>query len=157
MDLNSLFSSSPLLQSLTAADRDFFEAIARPVHLGAGQVLFEEGAGADSFFVISEGRIALEVRGAGREATVIQTLGRGELVGLSWFFTPSRWMWRARALVDSALVAFDAVSVRDRCSSEPALELHLLRILARETAARLHQTRLQLLDLYRGRDDDGRA
>jgi CRP/FNR family transcriptional regulator, cyclic AMP receptor protein len=149
VDLSTLTPVSPLLASLSAADTGFFESIARRMDLEADEVLFDEGEPADRFYIIEEGRIGLEMTSPGRRPVVIQTLGKGDLVGLSWFFPPSRWNWRARAVINTSLVAFDAEAVRHRCQTKPDLCSHVLEVIAKETAERLHRTRIQLLDLYR--------
>ena len=149
MNLHPLIESSDLLRSLSGPDLEFFASIAREVQVAGGEVLFEEGATADEFFVISEGKIGLEMTSPGTTPMVIQTLGRGDLLGVSWFFPPHRWNWRARALTATTLVRFDAAKVRQQCEVDRELALQMLGIMAREAVGRLHRTRLQLLDLYR--------
>jgi CRP-like cAMP-binding protein len=140
---------SELLAALTNTELDLFESVSREARMPADQILFEEGGPADSFFIISEGRVGLELTSPGKTPLTIQTLGPGDMVGVSWFFAPYRWNWRARALVDTTLVVFDAVEIRRRCAENRDLDLEVLSVLAREVVARLQRTRIQLLDLYR--------
>ena len=149
MNLQTLRESSPLLAKLSNTELEFFESVSSVVGLKGGEVLFEEGGAADTFYIISEGRIGLEMTSPGKTPMVIQTLGPGDLVGLSWFFAPHRWNWRARALSDTTVVAFDASEVRKRCRENRDLALEVLGVVAAELAARLHRTRIQLLDLYK--------
>ncbi|HSJ84034.1 MAG TPA: cyclic nucleotide-binding domain-containing protein [Acidimicrobiia bacterium] len=149
MNLEALRSSSPLLTKLSNTELGFFESISHEVHLGSGEVLFEEGSQADTFFIISQGKVGLEITTPGKAPMIIQTLGPGDLVGLSWFFPPYRWNWHARAMADTSLVAFDAGAVRQKCEENRDLALEVLGVVASELAARLHRTRIQLLDLYR--------
>ena len=148
MNLQSLRESSPLLTKLSNTELEFFESVSRQARLKGGEILFEEGAPADDFYVISEGRVGLEITSPGKAPMIIQTLGTGDLVGLSWFFPPYRWIWRARAMTDTSLVAFDAVKVRRKCQENRDLALEVTGVVASELAARLHRTRVQLLDLY---------
>jgi CRP-like cAMP-binding protein len=149
MNLRSLRESSELLKALTNTEVDLFESVSSEVQLATGEVLFEEGGEADAFYIIVKGRIGLELTSPGRSPMVIQTLGPGDLVGVSWFFPPYRWNWRARALDDTSLVAFDAGEVRRQCGLNRDLALEVLGVVAEETARRLHRSRIQLLDLYR--------
>jgi len=149
MKLKSLRETSELLQRITNTELAFFESISEEVHLAGGEILFEEGGAADTFYIISQGKIGLELTSPGRVPMVIQTLGPGDLVGISWFFPPHRWNWRARALADTTLAAFDAVEVRRQCAVNRDLLLEILGVVAEESVDRLHRTRLQLLDLYR--------
>ncbi len=149
MNLRSLRERSELLRTLTNTELDLFESVASEVYLSTGDVLFEEGGEADRFYIIVNGRISLELTSPGRSPMTIQTLGPGDLVGVSWFFPPYRWNWRARAVDDTGLVAFDAVEVRRQCGLNRDLALEVLAVVAEETVRRLHRSRIQLLDLYR--------
>ncbi|HEX6146774.1 MAG TPA: cyclic nucleotide-binding domain-containing protein [Acidimicrobiia bacterium] len=149
MNLQTLRESSPLLAKLSNTELEFFESVSSVVGLSKGEILFEEGGAADTFYIISEGRVGLEMTSPGKMPMVIQTLGPGDLVGLSWFFAPHRWNWRARALSDTTVVAFDAAEVRKRCRENRDLALEVLGVVSAELAARLHRTRIQLLDLYK--------
>ena len=149
MNLQTLREISPLLAKLSNTELEFFESVSSVVGLDSGEVLFEEGGAADTFYIVSEGRVGLEMTSPGKTPMVIQTLGPGDLVGLSWFFAPHRWNWRARALGDTTVVAFDAAEVRRRCRENRDLALEVLGVLSAELAARLHRTRIQLLDLYK--------
>lgn len=149
MNLRSMRESSELLTSLTNTELELFESLSREVHLVNGEILFEEGGAAESFFIVVNGKVGLEMTSPGRVPMVIQTLGPGDLVGVSWFFPPYRWNWRARALEDTTLIAFDAAEVRKRCEVDRDLALEVQGVVAEEVVRRLHRTRIQLLDLYR--------
>jgi CRP-like cAMP-binding protein len=79
---------------------------------------------------VVDGRIGLELTSPGKEPIVIQTLGAGDLVGVSWLFPPHRWNWRARAIVDSELVAFDATIIRAELERNRDLALEVLSVVA---------------------------
>lgn len=148
MKLESLRESSELLKRISNTELEFFESVATELDIAAGEILFEEGGAADAFYIIVAGKIGLELTSPGRVPIVIQTLGAGDLVGVSWFFRPYLWHWRARAIVDTTLARFDAVRVREKCSENRDLALEVLEVVAAEAVNRLHGTRIQLLDLY---------
>jgi CRP/FNR family cyclic AMP-dependent transcriptional regulator len=150
MRLDQLREKSALLQALTNTEVDLFESAATELRLSAGEVLFEEEGPADAFYIVVDGTIGLELTTPGKDPIVIQTLGAGDLVGVSWLFPPHRWNWRARAIVDSDLAAFDAALIRSAMERNRDLALEVLAVVSREVAVRLHRTRVQLLDLYRG-------
>lgn len=149
MNLRSISESSELLKGLSNTELEFFESVSREIHLVDGATLFEEGGVADTFFIIVTGKVGLELTTPGRAPMVIQTLGPGDLVGVSWFFPPHRWNWSARAFGETDLVAFDAIEVRHKCEVDRDLALEVLGVVAEEVVRRLHRTRIQLLDLYR--------
>lgn len=148
MKITSSIEHSALLAHLAADEVDFLGSVAREVTFQVNDIVFEEDGDADTFFIIRSGRIGLELTSPRRRPIVIQTMGRGDLVGLSWFFPPFRWSWRARALDETAAVAFDAARVRERCDEDAHLALEVLRIVSQQAVARLHSSRTQMLDLY---------
>jgi CRP/FNR family cyclic AMP-dependent transcriptional regulator len=150
MRLDELREKSGLLQALTVTEVGLFESAAVELRLPAGEVLFEEDAPADAFYIVVEGRIGLELTTPGKDPIVIQTLGPGDLVGVSWLFPPHRWNWRARAIVDSEVAAFDANMIRPELEKNRDLALEVLTVVSGEAVQRLQRTRVQLLDMYRG-------
>ena len=95
---------------------------------------------ADEFFVIRSGIVGLEMPAHGAQPLVLETLGPGELLGVSWAFPPYRWNWRAVAQSDVEAVAFDASAVRDVAKEDQALRMALLEAVASESIDRLHAT-----------------
>lgn len=150
MNLDALREKSALLRALANTEVSLFESAASQLRISAGDVLFEEDGDADAFYIVVEGRIGLELTSPGKDPMVIQTLGSGDLVGVSWLFPPHRWNWRARAMIDTELVAFDADVIRSEMEKNRDLALEVLGVVAGDVANRLHRTRVQLLDLYRG-------
>ncbi|MEU5208490.1 cyclic nucleotide-binding domain-containing protein [Streptomyces sp. NPDC020742] len=142
-----------------AQARDLFEAmppdrrrrltdLAQEVSLPRATRLFEEGHRADRFWIIRSGRVALDQRVPGRQAAVVETLGRGELLGWSWLFPPYLWHFGAQTLGPVEAVEFDATVVRALCESDAVLGRAMYRYVAETVADRLHGTRTRLLDLY---------
>lgn len=152
MTFATLRDVSPLLTGLSPDTLRFLETNAIEAEFAANEVVFEEDDPADTFYVVEEGRIALEVELPSRGLVVIETLGGGELLGVSWLFPPAHWNWRARALVPTRAVGFDAAAVRGRCDEDIHLALHVYETVAAAAVRRLHATRLRLLDIYRGAD-----
>lgn len=118
----------------------------------AGSFLFREGAPAQTFYLIREGKLALEIaapgRGASAGALVIQTLGEGDIAGFSWLIEPHRWEFDGRAVERVHAVRMDGTCLRGKCEDDPRLGYELMRRFAGLTANRLQATRLQLLDVY---------
>lgn len=149
MNLDELRERSSLLQALTNTEVTLFESAATELQVSAGETLFDEEEPADLFYIVVDGRIGLELTSPGKEPIVIQTLGTGDLVGVSWLFPPHRWNWRARAILNSELAAFDATIIRAELERDRDLALEVLTVVAGEVVHRLQRTRVQLLDLYR--------
>ena len=148
MNLKDIKDDIELLGSLSDNPFAFLESVATSVEFAAGSVVFDEDAPADSFFIITEGRVGLELITPAQTPIVLQTLRDGDLVGVSWLVPPHRWSWRARAIDDTKAIEFDAAAVRDHLPEDCELERELLRAVAKAAAGRLNSSRTQLLDLY---------
>ena len=118
-----------------------------------GTFLFREGTPAETFFLIREGAVALELAAPSRVVT-IQTLGKGEMVGFSWLLGPHRWEYDGRAIGRVRAIEMDGACLRGKCDDDPRLGFDLMQRFARLASQRLQATRLQLLDVY-GHADAG--
>lgn len=150
MSLHSLKDVAPLLIGLQPDALEFLESVATEVEFEKGSVVFDEDERADTFYLVATGKVGLEVSFPARDSQLIETIGPGEILGVSWLFPPHRWNWTARSLARTRAVAFDAGAVRDQCEQDTDLALHVYRTVAEEAVKRLHATRFRLLDLYPG-------
>ena len=150
MNVSEIRNQSTVLAELEDAHLDFLFSIAEETELQQDSVLFDEDDSADSFYIISAGRVGLEVSVPTGPPLLLETLGNGDLVGLSWASEPYRWKWRARALVPTRAYRFDAEAVRERCSDDPSLAALLYKSIASAAMMRLQTARVRLLDLYPG-------
>lgn len=138
----------PLIESLTCEQRDLLMECAHEVRAEAGTFLLREGAAANHFYIITQGKVALEVHEAGTGTIIIETLGPGEVLGWSWLFAPYRWHFDVRVLEEFSAVAFDGRCIRGKCEADPVLGYRLMEQFARVMMGRLQATRFRLMDLY---------
>lgn len=138
----------PFFVGLSPAFCDLITGCVKNVRFEAGQHLFREGEPADEMYLLRAGRVALEVSARGEGAVLFQTLGEGELVGLSWLVPPYRWGHDARAMEPVRAIAIDAACLRSKCESDPALGYEVMKRFTPVLVERLHATRLQMLDVY---------
>lgn len=148
MTMNIDLAATELFAQLTVEEVEFLKSVGRELHFDEGDVLFEEDTPATHFYIVVAGRVGLELVSPRRRPIVIQTLGKGDLVGLSWLVPPHTWSWRARALDTTTAVSFDAAKVRAKCAEDHNLSEQMLRLVAAQAVSRLHAARTQLLDLY---------
>ena len=119
-----------------------------PVRCEAGASLFHEGEAADRLFLVQRGRVALELVVPGRGPLIIDTIGAGEVLGLSWLLPPRRWQFDAHALEPVEAVAFDGAAVLALCERDSHLGYQLTLRLAEVMLRRMQSARLRLIDLY---------
>ena len=121
---------------------------AKNVRFDDGQYLFHEGQPADQFYLLRHGRVALEMTIPGRPSLTFQTVGAGEIVGVSWLVPPYRWAYDAKALGLVRAIAMDAACLRRKCEDDDALGYEMMKRFMPILIQRLQATRLQLLDVY---------
>jgi CRP/FNR family transcriptional regulator, cyclic AMP receptor protein len=112
-----------------------------------GYRFFAEGDPANLFWLIRSGHVALDLDSPGRRL-IVETLGAGDLLGLSWLVPPYEWQFGAVAVQDTVAFELDAAGVRAACDADPGLGYALLRRAMSAASSRLRAARIRMLDLY---------
>ena len=144
------------LRGMPAEHLAFLAGVTSLVRVPARHRFFEAGGVARQFWLIRAGRNAIDLRAPGDGRAVIQTLGRGEMIGVSWFFPPFQWQFGAVAVQPAELFECDAAAVRGRCDTDPAFGYEFTRRMIVVVAGRLQATRAQLLGQITGHGADAR-
>ena len=139
--------SIPFFDGLAARHRAALASHARVSTFLEDEFVFRQDGHAATFWVLLEGRIALDVPSPHGDR-VIATLNQGDILGFSWLFAPHRWQFDARAMTLVTAVEFDGAAIRPACEDDHELGFELMRRFARIVTSRLQHTRIQLLDLY---------
>jgi CRP/FNR family cyclic AMP-dependent transcriptional regulator len=121
---------------------------AKNARVEAGKYLFHEGESADWFYLLRDGRVALEMRDPARGAVTLQTLGPGDVCGLSWLVPPYRWSYDARALEAARAIAIDAACLRRKSEADPRFGYEMMKRFMPPLVQRLQAARLQMIDVY---------
>ena len=120
----ALLREVPLFASLPDARLRELAALARPVSLPAGVVLFERGAPGDALYVIRHGRLEVVVDGE-----VVREAGRGEVLGELALLTGEPRNATVRARRDAELYAVRRADL-DVLLADPGSARALVRHLA---------------------------
>ena len=148
--LERLLVEHPFFEGLAPEHLQLLVGCASNVRFPAGSFLFRAGDEASQFFLLREGRVALEIAVPGKAPILLQTLGEGEILGWSWLIPPYHWLYDARSVERVRAVALDGRCLRTKCESDHDLGYELLKRFAHIMEQRLQATRLQLLDVYGG-------
>ena len=105
---------------------------------------------AEVFHVVRSGQIAVGVEPSHGAPLIIDTVGPGEVVGVSWLLPPHRWAFAAWATEETRTVAVDAEPVRVLVERDPAFGLLIHKRFAAVIHHRLVSARVRALDLYGG-------
>jgi CRP-like cAMP-binding protein len=142
----SILGAQPFLRGMAGAQLAELARTCQHVTVPAGQRLFDEDSPARRFWIIDAGRVVLDATVPGQGRVVIETLGRGDVIGLSWMLPPYQWRFGAVAAQRMQAFAFDAASVRAACSADPVLGYELGRRLTAVVVRRLQATRARLIE-----------
>jgi CRP/FNR family transcriptional regulator, cyclic AMP receptor protein len=148
--LQRLLEEHDFLTGLSAGQAASLVSCVKNIRLEPGEFLMREGEEASMFYLLRHGRVALEVHVPGRGPIVMESLGQGDMLGLSWLFPPHRVHLDARAIEPVVALAFDGTCLRGKMEADHDLGFALSRRLLAETYKRLQRVRLQRLDVYTG-------
>jgi CRP-like cAMP-binding protein len=107
-----------------------------------------QGEPADKFYLIREGRVAIEIDTASHHSITIQTIQGGNILGWSWLIPPHYNRFSGRATEDVRAIALDGKCLRGKCEENHDLGYELLKRLAAIFTQRLEETRQQLINIY---------
>jgi CRP/FNR family transcriptional regulator, cyclic AMP receptor protein len=149
--MSDLISNSPLFAGLDASAIELAAGCATNVAFESGTRLLSEGEDAETFYLVRRGHVAIQVRRPSGKPIVVETLGPGKILGLSWLVPPYRWHFDAVATEAVGAIAIDGLCLRGKADADPAFGYSILQRIAQVLLERLQATRTRLLDVY-GRD-----
>ena len=114
-----------------------------------GDVFFHEGDKQDYIYVVTEGRVALDIQVPPHGRLRFYTAEVWDLFGWS-SVTPvvHQRTAGARAVIDSKVIATDSEKLYQLCEDDHDLGYAVMRRMANVVASRLMVTRLQLIDMF---------
>ncbi len=150
--LEPVLAEHPFFKDLDESFRRTIVGCATNVRFAAGDIFRKEGDEATECYIIRHGRVSLESHVPGRGALTVQTLGPGDILGLSWLVPPYKWRFDARAVELTRAIVLEGDCLRRACEEDHELGFEMLRSFLSVMSQRLEATRLQLMDVY-GTDD----
>ena len=147
-NLQKILGTHPLFADLATRHLELLVGCASNVRFGAGEFIFHEGEEAEKFYLLREGKVALQITSERRGPLNILTLGEGDILGWSWLFPPYRWKFSARTIDPTRAFAMDGHCLRDKAEKDHDLGYELLKGFSRVFEVRLETMRLQLANVY---------
>jgi CRP-like cAMP-binding protein len=112
------------------------------------EVVFQEGHRAEHFYLILNGKVALEIGAPDHPRITVQTVGTREVLGWAWLVPPYRWPVDARAVKPTQALELDAFVLHRYFKLHPDIGYKFLLRLLPVIAGRLDETRMQLVDIH---------
>jgi CRP/FNR family transcriptional regulator, cyclic AMP receptor protein len=147
--LASAIAAHPFLQGMDPKHLALLTACAMQTQFPKGHLIFREGDLANRFYLIREGRVALESRIPGGEVVPIQVLSRGAVLGWSWLFPPYYWHFDARVVEPTRAIFFYGTRLRGECDEDHDLGYELIKRMAAVAIKRMQAAREEMLALYK--------
>ncbi len=149
--LESILTKHPLFKDLDKRYLELIIGCASDVSFDAGKLIFREGEEANHFYIIRQGKVALQlVFVHGAEPTLVQTLGEGDVLGWSWLFPPYSWRLDARVVALTEAIAMDGKYLRTKCEEDQNFGYELTKRFAHIMEQRFQAIRqLQLLERHK--------
>jgi CRP-like cAMP-binding protein len=146
--LEKILAEHPFFADLESYYMTLLVSCASNVRFDANKYILREGEEANEFYLIRQGRVAIEISPPQRKPIIVDTVGEGEVLGWSWLLPPYTWRFHARAESATRAIALDGKCLRTKCEQNHDLGYELLKRFAQIMNRRLDATRLQLLDVY---------
>ena len=148
--LERILSEHPFFKGLEESYLQLLVGCASNVRFDAGEVIFREGEEANKFYLIRQGKVAVEMFAPSRGPIILQTLGEGEVLGWSWLVAPYRWRFDGRAVELTRAIALDGECLRGKCEEDHNLGYELMKRVSLVMEKLVQATRMQLADVYGG-------
>ena len=121
---------------------------AHKAHFPKGSFVFREGELANRFYLIQEGKVALETTITGNMSVPLQILSGGDVLGWSWLFPPYLWRFDARALEQTNSIAVPGSRLREMCETDKNFGYEMMKRMADVVVHRLQANRLMLVTAF---------
>ncbi|PIR00897.1 MAG: Crp/Fnr family transcriptional regulator [Nitrospinae bacterium CG11_big_fil_rev_8_21_14_0_20_45_15] len=149
--LESILSVHPFFVNLESKYMALITGCASNVRFEAGEFIHRQGEEANSFCIIRQGKVALQVCPPHKNPVTVQTVSDGEILGWAWLVPPYHWQFDAQAVELTRAIVLDGKCLRNKCNEDHTLGYELLSRLLPIVGQTMEATRIQLLDLYGAR------
>jgi CRP/FNR family transcriptional regulator, cyclic AMP receptor protein len=143
--LKAIVAAHPFVKGMTAAHLDVLVDCARLEVLEPGRLLFIEGQPASEFYMLQDGKIALEVHRPNDGTVRVDVLGADDVLGWSWLFPPYAWHLRARVLEPTNAIVLNAARLLINAERDHDFGYILMKRVSHVLMERLKATQRELL------------
>ena len=128
--------------------REKLLSFAEPFRFKAGEDIISEGNHSEYLFVITSGRVAVEISMPPKGRRTIRTGEPGDMISWSALVQPHRATASLRAVQDTEALGIKGELLIVEAHKDCQLGFELYRALTEVIAGRLSATRLQFMDVY---------
>ncbi len=147
-DLERVLRTHPFVADLAPEHVGFLVSCTKNVRFRAGEYLLREGDREDTLYLLRQGSVAIEMQRPGGEPICVETIGAGDVLGVS-LLTPAPAHLDCRARETVVALAIDNACLHRKMEADPRLGYAISMRLLERTYNRLVRARLQHMDVYR--------
>lgn len=137
----------PIFARLTPEQQDAVGAFARPVTLGAGELLHRAGEPVSQLFVVHTGSVKLVHTAPSGRTQLVRVAGPGEAVGEEAFLTGTRPEHGVEAAEETRLCVFNHADLAKLVATYPGISVGMLRTLSERLTDAERRLALSALDV----------
>ena len=147
-DLQQTIREHPFCAGLEPEQIALLVGCTRNLLFRRDEFLMREGQSEDRLYLIRRGHVALEVQRPGAQPVCLETVGPGDVLGVSCI-TPHAAHLDCRAQDNVVALAIDNTCLSRKMAEDTRLGFAIAMRLLDRTYQRLSRHRLQALDLYK--------
>jgi CRP-like cAMP-binding protein len=146
--LTNEIAKHPFVKGMKSRHVEALASCGAPIWFPRNEMIFAEKYPANRFYLILEGKVALETDVGGRGMVVpIQTLGPGEELGWSWLLAKPYYHFDGRAVEATRAIAFHGDDLRKVCEQDHDFGYELFKRMSESIARQLEATDRRLEEL----------
>ena len=144
-DMNDTIISHDLFYGMKPGHLAILVEGEKTARFKAGELLFQEGEPANQFYLIQNGKIALETHQTANRPIVVQTPGAGDVLGWSWVFPPFSWHFQARAVETANVIILSGAHLLASAEGDHDFGYELMKRVTQVVMRRRQANRKQLV------------
>jgi CRP/FNR family transcriptional regulator, cyclic AMP receptor protein len=126
-NLERVLSQHPFFEGLKRDHLQILVGCASNARFSEGRFVFRAGEEANEFYLIREGKVALEASPPGRKRVTIVDLASGDILGWSWLVPPYKWKFDARVEQTTRAIKLNGKCLREKWEKDHDLGFELLK------------------------------
>jgi CRP/FNR family cyclic AMP-dependent transcriptional regulator len=146
--LEPILAKLPFFKGLDKRYLELLVGCASNARYNTGEYLYQEGKEANQFFIIRQGKVAIESAVPGRGMITVEIHEAGDVVGWAWLLPPYRWYFNGRAVEPTRVIVLDGLCLRGKCEQDHTLGYEFMSRFLQKTTRSLDLLLGQVVDLH---------
>jgi CRP/FNR family transcriptional regulator, cyclic AMP receptor protein len=143
-DLKQVFRGVMLFAGLSDDELDEIVAICQVKHLQRGELLAEQGAPGDEFYVVTSGFLEISVAGGEASSQVLVNLGKGQIIGEMALIDQGPRSATVRAVSDAVVQVLHREDFENLCNMNTRIGYVVMKDMAADLSFKLRHRNMAI-------------